>query len=71
MGIEESVLDSDLDGDQARSYRNGFSAALIAAFMVLSYQYWVVGELAVGTMGILFATAFVFILSRFIYTRGQ
>ncbi|MDG5818598.1 hypothetical protein [Natronococcus sp. A-GB7] len=71
MGIAEIVLDSDLDDNKARSYRNGFTAALVAGFIVLSYQYWALGELAIETMGIFFSAALVFIISQFIYTRRQ
>lgn len=71
MGIAEAVLDSDLDLNKARSYRNGFSAALLAGFVVLSYQYWAIGELAIEILGIFFSAAFVFIISQFHYARGQ
>ncbi|WP_139326644.1 hypothetical protein [Natrinema saccharevitans] len=71
MGILEVVLDSDLDASKARSYRNGFAAALLAGFIDLSYQYWAIGELAFETMGIFFSAAFVFLISQFVYTRGQ
>jgi hypothetical protein len=71
MGIAEAVLDSDLDVNKARSYRNGFAAALLAGFTVLSYQYWATGELSIETMGIFFSAAFVFIISQFFYTRAQ
>lgn len=70
MEIAEAVLDSDLDADKARSYRNGFAAALLAGFIVLSYQYWAIGELSIETMGIFFSAAFVFIISQLFYTRG-
>ena len=71
MGIAEAVLDSDLDLNKARSYRNGFTAALLAGFIVLSYQYWVIGELAIEILGIFFSAAFVFIISQALYARGQ
>lgn len=71
MGIAETVLDSDLDANKARSYRNGFATALLAGFTVLSYQYWSIGELAIETMGIFFSAAFVFTISYFFYTHGQ
>lgn len=71
MGIADAVLDSDLNANKARSYRNGFAAALLAGFIVLSYQYWAIGELAMETMGIFFSAAFVFIVSHFFYTHGQ
>jgi len=71
MGIAEAILDSDLDTNKARSYRNGFAAALLAGFIYLSYQYWVIGELSIETMGIFFSAAFVFVISQFVYTRGQ
>ncbi|WP_256301889.1 hypothetical protein [Haloarchaeobius salinus] len=71
MGIAETVLDSDLDLDKARSYRNGFTAALVAGFLVLSYQYWTVGELAIEILGIFFSAAFVFIVSQVLYARGR
>lgn len=71
MGIAEAVLDSDLDASKAKSYRNGFAAALLSGFIVLSYQYWAVGELSVETMGIFFSAANVFIISQFVYTRSQ
>jgi hypothetical protein len=71
MGIAEGILDSDLDASKARSYRNGFAAALLAGFIVLSHQYWAIGELSIETMGIFFSAAFVFIISRFFYTRNQ
>ncbi|CDK39157.1 putative membrane protein [Halorubrum sp. AJ67] len=69
--MAEGVLDSDFDASKARSYRNGFAVALLAGFIVLSYQYWAIGELAIETMGIFFSAAFVFIISQFFYTRGQ
>ena len=71
MGIAETVLDTELDANKARSYRNGFAAALLTGFIVLSYQYWTVGELAIETMGIFFSAAFVFIISQLFYTAGQ
>lgn len=71
MGVAETILDSDIDANKARSYRNGFTAALVAGFTALSYQYWTTGELAIETMGIFFFTAFVFIISQHLYTRGQ
>lgn len=71
MGIIEAVLDSDLDMNKARSYRNGFTAALIAGFIVLSYQYWAIGELAIEILGIFFSAAFVFIISQVLYARSQ
>ncbi|SDK02477.1 hypothetical protein [Natronorubrum texcoconense] len=71
MGIAETVLDSDLDANKAKSYRNGFTAALVAGFVVLSYQYWTIGELAIEILGIFFSTAFVFLLSQYLYTCGQ
>ena len=71
MGIAETVLDSDLDPNKARSYRNGFAMALLAGFTVLSYQYWFIGELAIEIMGIFFSAAFVLIISYFCYTHGQ
>ncbi|WP_178917859.1 hypothetical protein [Natronomonas gomsonensis] len=71
MGITDVILDSDLDRDKARSYRNGFAAALLAGFIVLSYQYWVIGELAIEILGIFFSAAFVFIISHAIYSRGR
>lgn len=71
MGIAETVLDSELDANKAKSYRNGFTAALVAGFIVMSYQYWAIGELAIETMGIFFSAAFVFIISQYFYTRGQ
>ncbi|MFC6888494.1 hypothetical protein [Halorubrum trueperi] len=71
MGIVEAVLDSNLDMNKARSYRNGFTAALLTGFLVLSYQYWVLGELAIEILGIFFSTAFVFIISQAVYARSQ
>ncbi|WP_049897407.1 hypothetical protein [Halorubrum distributum] len=71
MGIAEVILDSDLDLNKARSYRNGFTAALIAGFIVLSYQYWATSELAIEILGIFFSAAFVFIISQVLYARGQ
>lgn len=71
MGIPDVVLDSDLDEDKARSYRNGFAAALLTGFIVISYQYWVIDELAIEILAIFFSAAFVFIISHALYTRGQ
>ena len=70
MSVVETVLDSDLDLDKARSYRNGFATALLAAFLVMTYQYWIIGELAIEPMFILFSAAFVFMLSEYLYTRN-
>jgi hypothetical protein len=69
MSVVETILNSDLDLDKARSYRNGFATALAAAFLVMSYQYWIIGELAIETMFILFSAAFVFMISKYLYTR--
>ena len=71
MGIVEAVLDSDLDLNKARSYRNGFTAALITGFIVLSYQYWAIGELAIEILGIFFSTVFVFLISQVVYAHSQ
>jgi len=69
MATKHHILDSELSETKAKSYRNGFSAALVAGFSVLSYQYWSVGELSGDIMAVFFSTAFVFILSQYVYQK--
>ncbi|MDZ5810815.1 hypothetical protein U4E84_05580 [Halorubrum sp. AD140] len=65
----DHILDSELSETKAKSYRNGFTAALVTGFSVLSYQYWSVGELSVEMMAVFFSTAFVFVLSQYVYQQ--
>jgi hypothetical protein len=67
MAARHHVLDSNLSETKAKSYRNGFTAALVAGFSVLSYQYWSVGTLSVEMMTVFFSTAFAFTLSQYVY----
>ena len=69
MPLLDAVLDTDITEGKAKSYRNGFTVALIATFVVLSYEYWVVGDLAIETLGVLFSTALTFVASQYLYDR--
>ncbi|WP_152421137.1 hypothetical protein [Natronolimnohabitans innermongolicus] len=69
MSVVEAVLDTDITEGKAKSYRNSFTVALVATFVVLSYQYWIVGSLAIETLGVFFSTALTFVASQYIYDR--
>lgn len=69
MNVVGAILDTNINESTAKSYRNGFTVALVATFAVLSYQYWVVGDLAIETLGVLFSTALTYVASQYIYDR--
>lgn len=70
MSFAEKVLDSDLDVNKAKSYRNALAATLVVTFLISSYHYWTRGSVRVETTLILFSAGVVFLISQYVYARN-